>query len=148
MNMQILIPLDDLTKENGATSIRPGSQTVVEYPSNVEEYRSKSQKYLTKYYLPLLILQQIVKIENEDRILAKAGDAVMFVGTLQHCAMPNHSQASRSVILLQYLPKWVRPMEDQKRMLKEEVNGFYHTFFYRICHIYFVFFLSFTIRFV
>ena len=44
MNMQILIPLDDLTKENGATSIRPGSQTVVEYPSNVEEYRSKSQK--------------------------------------------------------------------------------------------------------
>ena len=49
----------------------------------------------------------------------------MFVGTLQHCAMPNHSQASRSVLLLQYLPKWVRPMEDQKRMLKEEVNSLF-----------------------
>ena len=125
MNMQILIPLDDLTKENGATSIRPGSQTVVEYPSNVEEYRSKFKKDFTKYCLPLLILQQIIKIENEDRILAKAGDAVMFVGTLQHCAMPNYSQASRSVLLLQYLPKWVRPMEDQKRMLKEEVNSLF-----------------------
>ena len=123
--MQILIPLDDLTKENGATSIRPGSQTVVEYPSNVEEYRSKFKKDFTKYCLPLLILQQIIKIENEDRILAKAGDAVMFVGTLQHCAMPNYSQASRSVLLLQYLPKWVRPMEDQKRMLKEEVNSLF-----------------------
>ena len=129
MNMQILIPLDDLTKENGATSIRPGSQTVVEYPSNVEEYRSKFKKDFTKYCLPLLILQQIIKIENEDRILAKAGDAVMFVGTLQHCAMPNYSQASRSVLLLQYLPKWVRPMEDQKRMLKEEVNSSLFSFF-------------------
>ena len=61
MNMQILIPLDDLTKENGATSIRPGSQTVVEYPSNVEEYRSKSQKDLTEYNLPLQIFQQILQ---------------------------------------------------------------------------------------
>ena len=119
MNMQILIPLDDLTKENGATSIRPGSQTVVEYPSNVEEYRSKSQN--PKKLLNIICHNKFFIIENEDRILAKAGDAVMFVGTLQHCAMPNHSQASRSVLLLQYLPKWVRPMEDQKRMLKEEV---------------------------
>ena len=37
--------------------------------------------------------------------------------------MPNLSQASRSVILIQYLPKWVRPMEDQKRMLRPEVQA-------------------------
>lgn len=40
MTVQVLIPLDDLTEENGATSVKPGSQIEVEYPSNVEEYRS------------------------------------------------------------------------------------------------------------
>lgn len=99
MNMQLLIPLDDLTEENGATSVRPGSQTTVEYPSNIDEYK-----------------------EHQVQVTAKAGDAVVFVGALQHCAMPNHSQSSRSVILIQMLPKWVRPMEDQKRMLKQQVH--------------------------
>ena len=61
-------------------------------------------------------------VENEERVLAKAGDAVIFVGTLQHCAMPNHSKDSRSVLLIQYLPKFIRPMEDQKRMLKKNVG--------------------------
>ena len=41
MNLQILIPLDDLTPENGATSVRPYTQVVAEYPTNVEEYRSE-----------------------------------------------------------------------------------------------------------
>ena len=54
--------------------------------------------------------------------MAKAGDVVIFVGLVQHCAMPNFSKDSRSVILIQYLPKWVRPMEDQKGMLKPEVG--------------------------
>ena len=63
--------------------------------------------------------------EHEKRVLAKAGDVVIFVGLLQHCAMPNHSKDSRSVILIQYLPKWVRPMEDQKGMLTQEVSIFF-----------------------
>ena len=41
MNTQILIPLDDMTPENGATSLRPRSQIEIEYPTNVEEYRSR-----------------------------------------------------------------------------------------------------------
>ena len=41
MNTQILIPLDDMTPENGATSLRPRSQIEIEYPTDVEEYRSK-----------------------------------------------------------------------------------------------------------
>ena len=40
MNTQILIPLDDMTPENGATSLRPRSQIEIEYPTDVEEYRS------------------------------------------------------------------------------------------------------------
>ena len=42
MNLQIMIPLDDLTPENGATSVRPNTQVVADYPSNVDEYRSES----------------------------------------------------------------------------------------------------------
>ena len=99
MNVQWVIALDDLTEENGATSVRPNSQRKIEYPSNVQDYR-----------------------DHETRVLAKAGDAFCFLATLQHCAMPNLSQSSRSVILIQYLAKYVRPMEDQKRMLKESVS--------------------------
>ena len=38
--------------------------------------------------------------------------------------MPNHSKDSRSVLLIQYLPKFIRPMEDQKRMLKKNVGTY------------------------
>ena len=41
MNTQVLIPLDDMTAENGATSLRPKSHLEIEYPSDVKEYRSK-----------------------------------------------------------------------------------------------------------
>merc|ERR1712126_121636 len=57
------------------------------------------------------------------QVIAKAGDVVIFVGLVQHCAMPNHSNQSRTVLLIQYLPKWVRPMEDQKKMLRKEVEA-------------------------
>ena len=67
-------------------------------------------------------LQFCIFSDHETRVLAKAGDAFCFLATLQHCAMPNLSQSSRSVILIQYLAKYVRPMEDQKRMLKESVS--------------------------
>ena len=67
-------------------------------------------------------LQFCIFSDHETRVLAKAGDAFCFLATLQHCAMPNLSQSSRSVILIQYLAKYVRPMEDQKRMLKESVR--------------------------
>ena len=61
--------------------------------------------------------------EHEKRVIAKAGDVVIFPGLVQHCAMPNYSQKSRSVVLIQYLPKWVRPMEDQKSMLRNDVRN-------------------------
>ncbi len=65
---------------------------------------------------------QSLFLEGEARVIGKAGDAVIFTATLQHCAMPNHSKASRSVLLIQYLAKYVRPMEDQKRMLTKAVK--------------------------
>ena len=36
---------------------------------------------------------------------AEAGDVIMFTGVMQHCAMPNKSDKSRTAILIQMLPK-------------------------------------------
>ena len=41
------------------------------------------------------------------------GDAIIFNGMVWHCAMPNHSDHDRSAILIEYLPKFIIPLEDQ-----------------------------------
>ena len=52
----------------------------------------------------------------------KAGDVMFFPGLLQHCAMPNRApEGSRTGILVQMLPKFVRPMEDLKASIAPEV---------------------------
>ena len=52
----------------------------------------------------------------------KAGDIVIFYGLTWHGAMPNNTiDQIRSAILLQYLPKFVKPMEDQMRGVNNEV---------------------------
>ena len=118
MTVMVMIPLDNLTEENGATSVKPGSQVVAEYPTNTKAYRGNNT-----IITGLLVFHiSTLRTEGEARVIAKAGDAVIFTATLQHCAMPNKSKAPRSVLLLQYLAKYVRPMEDQKRMLTKEVH--------------------------
>jgi len=46
------------------------------------------------------------------RMLGQPGDTVIFFGAVWHCAMPNRSTVDRSAIITQYLPKFVKPMED------------------------------------
>ena len=47
---------------------------------------------------------------------------MLFPGLLQHCAMPNKAaEGSRTGILIQMLPKFVRPMEDLKASISPEV---------------------------
>jgi len=45
---------------------------------------------------------------------------VIFNGMTWHCAMPNNSDAERTALLIQYLPKFVKPMEDQVRGVRAE----------------------------
>ena len=40
------------------------------------------------------------------------GDVFVFFGAAWHCAMPNNSDHDRSAILIEYLPKFVKPVED------------------------------------
>ena len=69
MNTQILIPLDDMTPENGATSLRPRSQVEIEYPTNVEEYRSNCE-YLLFAYQAVWVLKSKV-FGQESTVLVK-----------------------------------------------------------------------------
>jgi ectoine hydroxylase-related dioxygenase (phytanoyl-CoA dioxygenase family) len=98
MNMQVTILLDDFTQQNGASGVIPFSQRKCEYPTDAATFH-----------------------KNCVQTTGKAGDVVIFPGLIQHCAMPNKSNAPRCGLLLQYLPKYIRPMEDIKAALDAKV---------------------------
>lgn len=89
MNAQVSVILDPFTVESGATGYVPGSQKALRYPTPED-----------KFY------------DNCAQMTGEPGDVVLFYGVTWHCAMPNNSDHDRSAILIQYLPKWVKPMED------------------------------------
>ena len=97
MNCQATIMLEDFTLENGATRVAPETQVRGRFP-----------------------------IKDEfDRIAVQttgpAGSAMLMTGLLWHCAGMNHTDAPRVGILGQYLPKFVTPLEDQRRGVREAV---------------------------
>ena len=98
MNGQATVLLDDFTEQNGATAVVPGTQRLARYPDQPDRLPPGTQ-----------------------RILGRAGDVAVFYGLVWHCAMPNDSSSDRNAILIQYLPKFVKPMEDQVRGLRPEV---------------------------
>jgi ectoine hydroxylase-related dioxygenase (phytanoyl-CoA dioxygenase family) len=62
--------------------INIGTQKFAEYPKDIGEFMA-----------------------NMIQPRAEAGDVIMFTGVMQHCAMPNKSDKSRTGILIQMLPK-------------------------------------------
>jgi len=98
LNCQATILLDDFTAENGATAYLPGSQAALVYPDDDGRFFSGC-----------------------ERQLGRAGDCVIFNGMCWHCAMPNDSDEDRVAVLIEYLPKFVTPLEDQKNGVRQEV---------------------------
>jgi hypothetical protein len=94
MNAQATILLDPFTESSGATAYVPGSQRELRYPTDADRFH-----------------------EHAERMLGEPGDTVLFFGAVWHCAMPNRSDHDRSAILIQYLPKWVKPLEDMPAAL-------------------------------
>ena len=88
MNCQSLISLHEFTEENGATAILPHSQKQGVYPDS--------------------------ECFNKERIqlCCPQGSLLVFVGMVWHCSMPNNATTERTSVLGQYLPKFVKPMED------------------------------------
>ena len=99
MNCQSLIALHDFTIENGATAVVPASQTRGTYPD--------AKQFADEH----------IQLE------CPAGSLLLFVGMIWHCSMPNHSDADRTSILGQYLPKFVKPMEDLKASVHPDIAG-------------------------
>lgn len=97
MNAQVSVLLDPFTVESGATGYVPGSQRELRYPVESDNFYDK-----------------------HEQMLGEPGDVALFYGVTWHCAMPNKSDHDRSAILIQYLPKWVKPMEDMPAALPAE----------------------------
>ena len=89
MNAQVSVLLDPFTVESGATGYVPGSQKELRYPTAEDRF-----------------------YERCEQMTGEPGDVALFYGVTWHCAMPNRADHDRSAILIQYLPKWVKPMED------------------------------------
>lgn len=96
LNAQVTIPLDPFTPQTGATAFVPHTQDELRYPGDGDAF-----------------------FERCERMEAEPGDAIVFFGATWHCAMPNHSVQDRSAVLIQYLPKFVKPMEDLRAMVGE-----------------------------
>jgi ectoine hydroxylase-related dioxygenase (phytanoyl-CoA dioxygenase family) len=96
LNAQVTIPLDPFTAQTGATAFVPHTQHELRYPGEGDAF-----------------------FERCERMEAEPGDAIVFFGATWHCAMPNHSTQDRSAVLIQYLPKFVKPMEDLRAMVGE-----------------------------
>ena len=97
MNAQVSIILDPFTEESGATGYVPGSQKALRYPAPEDKF-----------------------FEHCKQMTGEPGDVILFYGVTWHCAMPNTSDHDRSAVLIQYLPKWVKPMEDMPAALPAE----------------------------
>jgi len=97
MNAQASVILDPFTEESGATAYVPGSQRELRYPTEEDRF-----------------------FERCARMTGEPGDVVLFYGVTWHCAMPNRSNHDRNAVLIQYLPKWVKPMEDMPAALSQE----------------------------
>lgn len=100
MNLQATILLDDFTVENGATAVWPGTQKECRYPTEEDTKKFPS-----------------------ERMLGKAGDVAVFFGLCWHAASDNvTTDSDRSAILIQYLPKFIKPLEDQKRGVRMDIQ--------------------------
>lgn len=88
MNCQSLISLHEFTAENGATGVVPHSQKRGVYPDQAGFDAGMVQ------------------------VTCPPGSLLLFTGLIWHCSMPNDSPAERTSVLGQYLPKFVKPMED------------------------------------
>ncbi|MEZ5668492.1 MAG: phytanoyl-CoA dioxygenase family protein [Alphaproteobacteria bacterium] len=97
MNCQVTVMLDDFTLENGATMVAPGTQLSGQWPDKDAFYRQMIQT------------------------TGRAGSAMLMTGLLWHGAGANRTDRPRVGLLGQFLPKFVKPMEDQLRSVRQEV---------------------------
>ena len=95
-NCQATIPLDICSEKSGATAYIPGSQKKLHYPNQNDDFSNKQQ------------------------MIAEPGDLVFFNGNCWHGASPNNSDHQRAALLIEFLPKYIKPVEDLVTYLNDE----------------------------
>ena len=101
LNAQATVLLDPFTPESGATAYLPSSQGDLRYPDEHDRDHFDA---------------------HAARMTGDPGDCVIFNGMCWHCAMPNTSASiDRTGILIEYLPKFVTPLEDLRRGVRADV---------------------------
>ena len=95
-NCQATIPLDICSVASGATGYIPGSQKNLHYPNKEDDF------------------------SNLQQMLGEPGDLVFFNGNCWHGAMPNKSDHQRAALLIEFLPKYIKPVEDLVSYLDED----------------------------
>ncbi|WP_299372925.1 phytanoyl-CoA dioxygenase family protein [uncultured Tateyamaria sp.] len=98
MNAQVTVALDHFTDQSGATAYLPGSQKNMRYPTPDDH---------EGFYA------------NCARMTGEPGDVVIFYGAAWHCAMPNNADHDRNAVLINYIPKFVKPLEDMPGALPQ-----------------------------
>jgi ectoine hydroxylase-related dioxygenase (phytanoyl-CoA dioxygenase family) len=96
LNCQGTIVIDPFTAETGATAYRPGSAAELHYPTADDRF-----------------------FDDFEQMLGEPGDLILFYGLTWHCAMPNRSDRGRIGLLIEFLPKFVTPIEDMLSGLPE-----------------------------
>jgi len=97
LNAQATIVIDPFTVESGATGFRPGSAAQLRYPTEEDRF-----------------------FDDFEQMIAEPGDLVLFYGLTWHCAMPNRSDHGRIGLLIEFLPKFVTPIEDIRSEIDDE----------------------------
>lgn len=101
LNAQATVLLDPFTEESGATAFLPNSQGDLRYPNDTDRSRFDAEAI---------------------RMTGDPGDCVIFNGMCWHCAMPNVSDdVDRTGVLIEYLPKFVAPLEDLRNGVRADV---------------------------
>ena len=95
-NCQVTIPLDICSAESGATGYIPSSQKDLNYPNKNDDF------------------------SNLQQMICKPGDIVFFNGNCWHGAMPNKSNYQRAALLIEFLPKYIKPVEDLVSYLNDD----------------------------
>lgn len=99
MRLNVLIPLDDFSRANGATEFMRGSHTLKNKPTD-EEFENQ-----------------------KDIFLIKKGDVVFFNSYLWHRAGENITQNNRVALTMSFGPGFIKPQLDYARMLGEEYGA-------------------------
>jgi ectoine hydroxylase-related dioxygenase (phytanoyl-CoA dioxygenase family) len=99
--INVLLYVDDVDSENGATWLVPGSQGLLAHDLEFGDEAFRAQAEL--------------------QLSAPAGSAVMFNPLLWHCAGSNHTSKHRCAVKMLVVRSWMMPQMDYARSIDPEV---------------------------